>query len=197
MAQRIGHRRAARIAVGAITLWLAAGCAQGDATPSGPAWNDGPPRATTSAGGGTPAATGGSSVKKITAVCPLVDIGTVESAFDVKDVRAKEKKPVKVPGGTTYACDFTDGPELFLTVGVAVGPASGSPEANVRAALSNKTGEPLNGIGDAAAYDEEDGIATLAAAERAGSQLRVLVAYGAAGSKDMLVTIAQAVAPKL
>ncbi|MEH0985123.1 hypothetical protein [Micromonospora sp. CPCC 205556] len=196
MRSDIAHRRTALVITTAVTLLSISGCGQ-DGASVGATWQSGV-SASPAAGGAKTTAPAGGSKQKISAACPLVDMKTIDSTFNVTDVKAEENKPVKSTGATTYACDFANAGRLFLTVGVSVAPDNGSSAAaNVRAALSNRTGEPLNGIGDTAAYDEAGGIGSVAAAKVTGSQMRVLIVHGAPDDKEALIKIAQSVAPKI
>ncbi len=170
------------LSVASATLAVGAACGSGDGLPeaSMPA-NDGE---TT-----TPA--------EITAACPLVDVASVASTFNVQSPQATENEPVEVGPATTYSCDFTDAGELFVTIGVAVAPVSGTVEANVRAALSNAVGEPVTGIGDGGSYAETDGVGTAAGVKKVGSDYRLVFVHGAAGSKDQIVGMAREVAAKV
>jgi len=172
--------------VASATLALGAGCGNdgGSSQPPGPT--------ATTAQGPTTAASG-----PITAACPLVDVATVASTFKVQSPQAKENEPVKTGPATAYSCDFADGGETFVTVGVVVGPASGTVEANVRAALSNAVGEPVSGIGDGGAYAETGGVGTAAGVKKVGSEYRLVFAHGAAGNKEQIVAMAREVATKV
>jgi hypothetical protein len=76
------------------------------------------------------------------AACPLVDTGLLPTLFTVSAPKLKENDPRQSTGNvTTCACDVSDGDELFLTVGVSVGPPSGTAEANVSAALEPATAD--------------------------------------------------------
>lgn len=159
------------------TLAFGAACGGGPAEPTRPAGEGEPPTETAPA--------------EIIAACPLVDVATVESTFDVQGPQATENDPVATGPATTYSCDFSDAGELFVTVGVAVAPVSGTVEANVRAALSNATGEPVDGIGEGGAYAETDGVGTAAGVKTVGSDYRLVFVHGAAGSKDQIVALAR------
>ncbi len=188
MAHTAGVRSRVLIATAAAGISLVAGCGS----------KAEPPSFTTPSNPG-PSGSSTGPMSEITAVCPLVNMETVTSTFRVANPKATEKAPVNAaPRTTTYACDFRDdNGALFLTVGIVVGPPSGTAAANVRAALDNNDGEPVADIGEVGGYHEKDGVATVAGIKKAGVQWRLLVVYGAAGSKNALVAIARHVAPKI
>jgi hypothetical protein len=183
MATRSGFRVLAAAAVAALAL---GGCSSGGTTPS-----ESPTATSPTTTAPTTEAAG------ITAACPLVDVATVESTFSVANVQTTENEPVKTGPVTTYSCDYSDGGEAFVTVGVAVGPATGSVEDNLRAALSNATGEPVEGLGEGGAYAETGGVGTAAGIEKVGSEYRLVFAHGAAGSKDQIVAVAREAATNI
>jgi len=132
------------------------------------------------------------------AACPLVDPAVVAQNYDVQNPQLNERDPVKTGPATTYACDVVDGGEPLLTAGFSVGPRSGTAEANLRAALSNVEGEPVDGLGEIGGYGETGGIGSAAGVMAVGDdQWLVVFVHGAAGNKDQLVAIAQDVAQKL
>ncbi len=165
------------LAIAAVTVLAAAGCGDGDA--------------------GAPDQTPTMPAQEITAACPLVDLELIAANFNVENPTAEEREPLKTGPATAYSCDLSDSGELFLTVGVSIGPLSGTAEANLRAALENNDGEPVSGIGELGGYHELDGIATAAGVKASGNQWLVVFVHGAAGNKAQLVTIAQDVAPKV
>ena len=188
MTAQTGTRRRTTIALAAVALALSAGCNQNDDT-SG--------TTTTTPGSGTATSVAPSPAQQITAACPLISVQTVASTFNVQQPKATEKAPIKTGPATTYACDFSDATDLFLTVGVAVAPASGTIDANILAALSGKVGEPVNGVGEGGAYAETGGVGTVAGIKKTGSEYRLVFAHGAAGSKDQLIAVAREVATKV
>jgi hypothetical protein len=132
------------------------------------------------------------AAKPPAAACPLVDTSLLPTLFKVTAPKLEEKGPVKRAGGVTvFACDVSDGGELFLTVGVSVGPPSGSAEANVSAALEGVTGEPVAGVGEAGAFGAEDGVGTVAGMKTVGGKAVLLFVYGDADSKSELVSVAK------
>jgi hypothetical protein len=185
MQTRTGSRRLAVLAVAA-ALTMTTACGGDDTNPGS---TDPAPEMTT-----TEPTTDSQAV---TAACPLVDVATVESTFAVEDAQATENEPVKTGPVTTYSCDFSEGGESFLTVGVATGPASGTVEDNIRAALSNATGEPVDGLGEGGAYAETNGVGTAAGIKKVGTEYRLVFAHGAAGGKDQIVAVAREAAAKI
>jgi hypothetical protein len=183
MATRSGFRVLAAAAVAALAL---GGCSSGGTTPSESPTVTAP---TTTA----PATDDGA----VTAACPLVDVATVESTFSVTDVQATENEPAKTGPVTTYSCDYSNGGEPFVTVGIAIGPATGTVEANIQAALSNAVGEPVEGLGEGGAYAETAGVGTAAGIKKVGSNYRLVFAHGAAGSKDQIVAVAREAATNI
>lgn len=138
------------------------------------------------------------AAKLPTAACPLVDTELLPTLFQVSSPKLQEKEPVKSAGGvTTYSCDVSDGGELFLTVGVSVGPPSGSAQANVTAALDGAAGEPVSGVGEAAAFGAKDGVGTVAGVKTVSGKYVLVFVHGAAGDKDQLVSVAQDAAGKV
>ncbi|MEU4565629.1 hypothetical protein [Micromonospora sp. NPDC023956] len=134
----------------------------------------------------------------VTGACRLVETATVRALLELPAVRKKERRPVDaVPGVRTYTCELLADGEPVLTVRVAVGPASGSASANVRAALDDRPGEPVDGLGDAAAYDRYGDTGTVAAAFRSGARMRVLLVSARRGGRAELVEVARTVARRL
>lgn len=152
-----------------------------------------PPAAGASTTGETTSEAGGD----VTAVCPLIDEALLTSNFDLKDPQLTEKEPTKFGPATVYECDIRDAGELLLTAGVSTGPASGSAEANLRAALGNATGEPVENLGELGGYAEKDGIGTAAGVKESDSRLMVIFVHGAAGNKEQLVAVAQDLSQKI
>jgi hypothetical protein len=133
-----------------------------------------------------------------TAACPLVDTELLPTLFQVSAPRVQEKDPVRGAGSvTTYSCDVSDGGELFLTVGTSVGPQSGSAEANVRAALEGAAGEPVSGVGEAAAFGAKDGVGTVAGVKAVGGKYVLVFVHGAADDKEQLVKVARSAASRV
>jgi hypothetical protein len=127
--------------------------------------------------------------------CPLVDKELLPTLFKIGEPRLTERKAVKGAGGvTTYACDVSDAGELFLTVGVAVGPVSGSAEANVSAALEGVRGEPVSGVGEAGAFGAKDGVGTVAGMKTVGGKAVLVFVNGNADDKRQLISVAKSAA---
>jgi hypothetical protein len=184
-----GRRRyiGSRVALSTLALAFAAGCGSeeddtvtgGDPTPTA--------AATTSAAATVP-----------TKACPLVDTDLLPKLFTVKAPKLDEKDPVKSAGDvTTYSCDVSDGGDLFLTVGFAAAPPSGTAAANVKAALDGASGEPVTGVGEAGAFGAKDGLGTVAGVKTIDGKQVLLFVYGAADDKEQLVKVAQSAAGKL
>lgn len=182
----------ARVGLAAIAaaLWLpvaACGGASGTATP-----------ATTSESAASTSAAATTTAAAVEAACPLIDKALIESNFDVQSLELSENEPAKTGPATTYACDLSDAGELFLTAGVSIGPRSGTAEANLRAALSDNEGEPVEGLGEVGGYHEgSDDVATAAGVKQAGDQWMVVFVHGAPGNKEQLVAVAQDLAQKV
>jgi hypothetical protein len=148
--------------------------------------------------GPTAAASAPATANPPTAACPLVDSQLLTSQFTAAAPKLDEKDPVKGAGGvTTYSCDVTDNGELFLTVGVAVGPTSGTPEANVNAVLEGVPGEPVSGVGQAGAFGAKDGVGTVAGVKTIGGKYALLFVYGSADDKEHLIKVAQSASGRL
>jgi len=146
----------------------------------------------------TATATGSTSADPPTAACPLVDTQLLTTQFTVTAPKLDEKAPVRSAGNaTTYACDVTDNGELFLTVGVAVAPPSGTPEANVSAALDGAPGEPVSGVGQAGAFGAKDGVGTVAGLKTIGGKYVLVFVNGAADDKEHLIKVAQSASGRM
>jgi hypothetical protein len=178
------------LAVLAAVLPFSAACGTDGGTPSAATGS-------TATSATTTTATTTAQAPEVTAACPLVDPTVIQSNYSVQSPQLTEKEPVKTGPATTYACDLSDGGELFLTAGVSIGPRSGTAEANLRAALSDNQGEPVEGLGEVGGYHEQDGIATAAGVKNLGDSWLVVFVHGAAGNKAQLVAVAQDLAKKV
>jgi hypothetical protein len=152
----------------------------------------------TGAVGASPSATASATASKApatppTAACPLVDKELLPTLYTAKAPKLTEKDPVKSAGNaTTYSCDVSDeAGQLFLTVGVAVAPPSGTAAANVKAALEGASGEPVSGVGEAGAFAAKDGVGTVAGVTTIGGKQVLLFAFGADSDKSELIKVAQ------
>jgi hypothetical protein len=195
---RITLPKVTAVAAVAIVGALAAGCgsqtegewiaAQGSASPTNvPATNSPATGAST-----------GAAAKPPAKACPLVDTKLLPTLFKVSKPQLAERKAAKSAGSvTTYACDVSDAGELFLTVGVAVGPVSGTAEANVAAALDGVRGEPVSGVGDAGAFGAKDGVGTVAGMKTIGGKAVLVFVYGNADDKSQLISVAKSAAGKV
>lgn len=135
------------------------------------------------------------AAKPPTKACPLVDKELLPTLFKVDAPELTERKAVKSAGGATaYACDVSDAGELFLTVGVAVGPVSGTAEANVAAALEGARGEPVSGVGEAGAFGAKDGVGTVAGMKTVGGKAVLVFVNGNADDKRQLISVAKSAA---
>jgi hypothetical protein len=143
-------------------------------------------------------ASAAAGAKPPTKACPLVDKELLPTLFKVGEPKLTENKAVKGAGGvTTYACDVSDAGELFLTVGVAVGPVSGTAEANVSAALEGVDGEPVSGVGEAGAFGAKDGVGTVAGMKTVGGKAVLVFVNGNADDKNQLISVAKRAAAKV
>jgi hypothetical protein len=197
MTTRITLSKAAAAAAIALVGALSAGC--GSETES--EWMAGQGSASPTNAPATKASTGApakSSAKPPAKACPLVDSELLPTLFKVGEPQLTEKKAVKSAGNVTvYSCDVSDAGELFLTVGVSVGPLSGTAEANVSAALEGVRGEPVSGVGEAGAFGTKDGVGTVAGMKTVAGKAVLVFVYGNADDKDQLISVAKSAAAKV
>lgn len=152
------------------------------------------PAAQQSAGTSTAA----SPAASLNAACPLVDQALLPTLFKVSSLQLQEKDPVNSAGGVaTYSCDVLDGGELFLTVGLSIGPQSGTAQANVTAALGGASGQAVTGLGEAGAFGVNDGVGTVAGYKTVGGRAVVVFVHGNPDDKDQLVSVARSLAGKV
>lgn len=132
------------------------------------------------------------------AACPLVDQALLPTLFKVSDLKLAEQAPVNSAGNvTTYSCDVLDAGELFLTVGISVGPQSGTAQANVTAALGGASGQEVAGLGEAGAFGVNDGVGTVAGYKAVGGKAVVVFVHGNPDDKDQLISVAKSAAGKI
>lgn len=125
----------------------------------------------------------------VAAACPLFTAAEVQTVFGVAGVQTKENSKMEIANSVGVGCTYSKDPDFMLEIMIVTEPAKGGPEEVLKVTVGNGTSEPINGLGDGAAYRQQQmGVGQVITVKNVGSgHVRVVIVTGQDSDKAKMI----------